>query len=81
MLEEGNLYVVKSKFSGWTWLFKKRNGANITNHVGSICLDDMYINSVEGFVCEDNDIEYLKPANENYIAIWNREFNDNVELR
>lgn len=81
MLEEGKLYIVKSRFSRWSWLFKKRNADHITSHVGSICLDDMYINSVEGYSCEDNDIEYLKKANENYIAIWNRVFNDNIELR
>ena len=81
MLEEGKLYIVKSRFSRWTWLCKKRNADHITSHVGSICLDDMYINSAEGYSCDDNDIEYLKKANENYIAIWNREFNDNVELR
>lgn len=80
MLEKGKIYIVQTRCSGWTWLFKKRNGANITSHVGSICLDDMYINSVVGYVCYDDDIEYIKPANNNYIAIWNRAFNDNVEL-
>jgi hypothetical protein len=80
MLKEGKLYIVKSKFSGCVWLFKKRNADHITSHVGSICLNDMFINSVEGYSCEDNDMEYLKPANNNYIAIWNRVFNDNVEM-
>lgn len=80
MLEEGKIYIVKSKFSGWSWLFKKRNADHITSHVGSICLNDMYINSVEGYSCEDNDIKYIKFANENYIAIWNRVFNDNIEI-
>ena len=35
----------------------------------------------ECYVCSDSEIKWLKPANENYIAIWNREFNDNVELQ
>ena len=47
----------------------------------AVCLEDMYTIHDECYVCRDSGIVCIKPANENYIAIWNREFNDNVELQ
>ena len=83
MLEEGKIYLVKTT-RGSVWLFKKYLGIHFRNKItgchGALCLDDMCKTYEEGYVCRDSAIEYLKHANENYIAIWNREFNDNVEL-
>lgn len=84
MLEEGKIYLVKTT-RGSIWLFKKYRGMLHNDKQAScshaLCLDDMYKAIEEGYVCRDSEIEYLKHANENYIAIWNREFNDNIELR
>ena len=84
MLEEGKIYLVKVSASNSCWLFKKYRGRfsdKITGCRKAVCLDDMYKTNDECYVCSDSGIKWLKPANENYIAIWNREFNDNVELR
>ena len=84
MLEEGKIYLVKTT-RGSFWLFKKylcRHFRNkITGCNSAICLDDMYKTNDDGYVCNDSEIEYLKKANENYIAIWNREFDDNITLQ
>lgn len=84
MLEEGKIYLVKVT-RGSIWLFKKYGGVLFadkrTGCTGALCLDNMYKTNDSGYVCGDSEIEYLKKANENYIAIWNREFNDNIELR
>ena len=83
MLEEDKVYLVKTT-RGSVWLFKKYYGLHSNRITGcscALCLDDMCKADEEGYVCRDSEIEYLKHANENYIAIWNREFNDNVELR
>ena len=83
MLEEGKIYLVKTTL-GSVWLFKKYLGLfsnKITGCNSAICLGDMYKTNYDGYVCNDSEIEYLKKANENYIAIWNRVFNDNIELR
>lgn len=84
MLEEGKIYLVKTT-RGSFWLFKKYLGRHFRNKItgcnSAICLDDMYKTNDDGYVCNDSEIEYLKHANENYIAIWNRVFNDNIELR
>ena len=83
MLEEGKIYLLKTK-RGSVWLFKKYLGLfsdRISGCNSAICLDDMYKTNDDGYVCNDSEIEYLKKANENYIAIWNRAFNDNIELR
>lgn len=84
MLEEGKIYIVKVN-SGNVWLFKKFRFAvypdEKTGCSGALCLKDMYKNGSEGYVCLNDEIEWVKPANENYLAIWNRTFNDNVELR
>ena len=83
MLEEGKVYLVKTT-RGSVWVFKKYSECfrnKMTSFYRSICLDDMYKAIEAGYVCRDSEIKWLKPANENYIAIWNREFNDNVELR
>ena len=82
MLESGKIYLVKTT-RGSAWLFKKYLGRFIDKITGchyALCLDDMYKSNDEGYVCYDSEIEHLKPANNNYIAIWNRVFNDNVEL-
>ena len=84
MLEEGKIYLVR--VTGDTvWLFKKFRGMlfadQLTSCSQALCLEDMYKYIEEGFVCLDSRIEWIKPANENYIAIWNREFNDNIALR
>lgn len=81
MLEEGNIYIVKVN-SGNVWLFKKYKGMyNCDKQTGcfnSLCLEDMDKYAGEGYVCRDSEIVWIKPANENYIAIWNREFHDNI---
>lgn len=82
MLEEGKIYLVKITH-GSVWLFKKYMGFfsdKISGCSCALCLDDMYKATEEGYVCRDGEIAWIKPANENYIAIWNRAFNDNVEL-
>ena len=84
MLEEGKIYIVKVD-SDNVWLFKKIRYAvypdEKTGHSRALCLKDMYKSEEEGFVCHNNEIVWIKKANENYIAIWNRVFNDNIELR
>lgn len=80
MLEEGKIYLVKMN-SGNLWLFKKYLGRfsdKITGCNSALCLDDMFKIQRNGYVCHDNAIMYIKKANNNYLAIWNREFNDNV---
>ena len=82
MLEEGKIYLVKIT-RGSVWLFKKYMGFfsdKISGCSCALCLDNMYKAIEEGYVCSDGEIAWIKPANENYIAIWNRAFNDNVEL-
>ena len=83
MLEEGKIYLVKTT-RDIVWLFKKYRGIlyaeKRTGCSHALCLEGMYKYIEEGYVCSDSQIVWIKPANENYIAIWNREFNDNVEL-
>ena len=83
MLEEGKIYLVKTTYEN-VWLFKKHLGLfsdKITGCHGALCIDDTYKTDEEGYICNDSDIVWIRPANENYIAIWNREFNDNIELQ
>lgn len=84
MLEEGKIYIVKVN-SGNVWLFKKYRGMLHADKLAgcshALCLKDMDKYIEEGYICRDSEIVWKKTANENYIAIWNREFNDNVELR
>lgn len=84
MLEEGKIYIVKVN-SGNVWLFKKYRGMlhsdQQTSCSHALYIEDMYKATEEGYVCRNSEIVWLKPANENYIAIWNRVFNDNIELR
>lgn len=81
MLEEGNIYIVKVN-RGDVWLFKKCRCGLLTDiKTGcyqALCLEDMFKSRVRGYVCSDSQVVWIKPANENYIAIWNREFNDNI---
>lgn len=83
MLEEGNIYIVKL-FNGSVWLFEKSiyevYSDKRTSYSRAFCLKDMYKSKDEGFVCRNNAIVWIKPANDNHIAIWNRVFNDNIEL-
>ena len=83
MLEEGKIYLLKTT-RGSVWLFKKYLGFfsdKISGCNCAVCLGDMYTTHGEGYVCSDNEIACIKNANENYLAIWNRVFNDNIELR
>ena len=84
MLEEGKIYLVKTT-RGSFWLFKKYLGRHFRNKITgcskAVCLDDMYMCHEGGYICSNSEIEYIKDANENYIAMWNRVFNDNIELR
>ena len=84
MLEEGKIYIVKVN-SGNVWLFKKYRGMfhgdKQTGYSRSLCLEYMARQMEEGYICRDSEIEWIKTANENYLAIWNRVFNDNIELR
>jgi hypothetical protein len=81
MLEEGKIYIVKVD-SGNVWLFKKSIYSvypdEKTGHSRALCLKDTYTSVEEGFVCYNREIKWIKPANENHIAIWNRVFNDNI---
>lgn len=82
MLEEGKVYLVKTT-RGSVWLFKKYMGFfsdQISGCSCALCLDDMSKYREDGHICRNNEIAYIKPANENYLAIWDRVFNDNVEL-
>ena len=82
MLEEDRIYLLKTTH-GSVWLFKKYIAPHIyeiSSCSHAICLDDMYKTYNVCYVCNDNEIAHLKYANENYIAIWNREFNDNIDL-
>ena len=84
MLEEGKIYLVKVSASNSCWLFKKYRGRfsdKITGCSKAVCLGDMYMCHEGGYVCSNSEIVYIKDANENYLAIWNRVFNDNIELR
>ena len=83
MLEEGKIYLLKTT-RGSVWLFKKYLGFfsdKISGCSCALCLGDMYKAVEAGYVCRDNEIACIKNANENYLAIWNRVFNDNIELR
>lgn len=79
MLEVGKLYIVKTRY-GYNWLFKKTAGHFITTCRCCVCLDDNSVFENGGRVCNDDDIAWIKFANRNYIAFWNRTFNDNVEM-
>lgn len=84
MLKEVKIYLVNVN-SGNLWLFKKYRGVlhadKQTGCLNALCLEDMDKYPGECYVCRDSEIVWIKPTNENYIAIWNRAFNDNVELR
>ena len=83
MLEEGKIYLLKTTH-GSVWLFKKYLGFfsdRISGCSCALCLDYMYKAIEVGYVCRDGEIAWIKPADENYLAIWNRVFNDNIELR
>lgn len=82
MLEEGKIYLLKTT-RGSVWLFKKYLrffSDKISGCSCALCLYDMYKAIEEGYICSDSEIVWIKPANENFIAIWNREFNDNIEM-
>lgn len=82
MLEERKIYLLKTT-RGSVWLFKKYLGFfsdRISSCSCALCLDDMYKEIAVGYVCSDSAIAWIKQASDNYIAIWNREFNDNIEL-
>lgn len=83
MLEDGKIYLVKTT-SDCLWLFKKYRGVlyadRRTSCSHALCLEDMDKYIEECYICHDSEIVWIKPANKNYIAIWNRTFNDNVEL-
>lgn len=82
MLEEGKVYLLKTT-RGSVWLFKKYLGFfsdKISGCSCTLCLDDMYKAIESGYVCPNSEIAYIEIANENYLVIWNREFNDNVEM-
>lgn len=82
MLEEGKVYLLKTT-SGRFWLFKKymvSHICEISSCSNAICLNNMYKSNRVGYVCIPSNIAYIKYANKNYIAMWNRTFNDNVEM-
>ena len=83
MLENGKIYIVEVD-SGNIWMFKKCynvfHSDKKTYCKKAICLNDMYVARSDGYVCYNSQIISIKEANSNYIAIWNRMFNDNVEL-
>lgn len=87
-LEIGKVYYTEVDCDGLDhWLFKKdvaspkTNVEAITSCRYCMCLDNNHRNyGGASHVCDDADIKVLKPANPNYIAIWNRTFNDNIEI-
>ena len=88
-LEIGKVYYVEvDGFLGMThWLFKKdvtcprTNIEAITSCRFCMRIDGNHCNyGGASHVCGDAAIKVLKPANPNYIAIWNRTFNDNIEI-
>ena len=87
-LEIGKVYYVEVDGDGFDhWLFKKDVVSPITsiNAIAScrycMCLDNGYRNNGGASrLCRNTDIKVLKPANLNHIAIWNRVFNDNIEI-
>lgn len=87
-LEIGKIYYVKIDKNGLDhWLFKK-DVASPRTHVDAItscrycmCLDGDHRNyGSASHVCNDDEILDLRIANPNYIAIWNRTFNDNIGM-
>lgn len=82
MLEEGKIYLVKTT-SNNRWLFKKELTFfdRITSCRMGMCLKSDYYSTDALYICLDNDIVDICLANENQIAMWNKKFNDNVELR
>lgn len=79
MLEIGKLYVVKTMYGNY-WLFKKNERRDLTACDSSLCLNDMSTWTSSTRVCDDSQIEWIKRASRNYVSIWNRKFNDNIEL-
>ena len=79
MLEIGKLYVVKTNIGNY-WLFKKNANRWITGCSQALRLNDMDCWYSSTYICDDSQIEWIKPANRNHIVIWNRMFNDNVEM-
>lgn len=82
MLDKGKIYCVKTT-SNNRWLFKKELTSSdmITSCRMGMCLKSDYYSTDAILVCPDNDIVDICLANENQIAMWNKTFNDNVELR
>lgn len=87
-LEIGKVYYVEVDGDGLDhWLFKK-DVADHRTHVNAItscrycmCLDISHRNNGgASYLCSDSDIRDLRIANRNYIALWNKTFNDNIEL-
>ena len=90
-LEVGKVYYLKVKEDYYmttsetsNWLFKKSkptcNHDKITTCSLCICLDDKYIGTHCGRICNDDEVLLIKRADANHLAIWNRTLNDNVEI-
>lgn len=88
-LEIGKVYyVVTTNRDHSHWLFKKdvvsprTNCDALTTCRYCMCLDNDYTNrrGDASHLCIDSDIRDLRIANRNYIALWNKTFNDNIEL-
>lgn len=89
-LEIGKVYYLRVKEDDYMttnetsdWLFKKGKTVihdTITACSSCICLDDEYIGTICTRVCNDDEILWIKCANANHIAIWNRTFNDNLKI-
>lgn len=78
-LEIGKLYIVKTAY-GCHWLFRKTDNLHVASCTMSICLDENYIGHDCNRVCNDSEVVYIKPSNANYEAMWNRTFNENIEM-
>lgn len=80
MLEEGKLYVVVT-LRGNHWLFKKRASSSmLTGCYSAYSVNHDFCSLHSSHVCEDYEVFSIKPASSNYIAIWNRKFNDNLKF-
>lgn len=75
----GKVYLVYTT-NGRYWLYKKnsqrwKTGCRYAMRLFGSCV---YRNTTR--VCDDDKVVWIKPADRNYIAMWNRTFNDNIEF-
>lgn len=73
-LEIGKVYclVVREDYSSTsTWLFRKSSPSRLAHDKITCC---------DACVCDDNEIVSIEHPNINYVAIWNRTFDDGLKI-